>query len=188
MDDERKRCVQAVQSFNIADQSIKDLRKKLAKEEKARKSANAALEGAERQAEEQRQLLREAKDQQASSQEQLAALKKKLEEAQKLKGHVEKLRANAKKAKVEAENARDEAEQHGYDIGMAETEDTLRVQVLAVCHTYCAQSWEEALNQAGVKASFELRRPKNVYFPPAIQTSTLPSTQGDVASTIAGLV
>ena len=81
MDDERKRCVQAVQSFNIADQSIKDLRKKLAKEEKARKSANAALEGAERQAKEQRQLLREAKDQQASSQEQLAALKKKLEEA-----------------------------------------------------------------------------------------------------------
>ena len=81
MDDERKRRVQAVQSFNIADQSIKDLRKKLAKEEKARKSANAALEGAERQAKEQRQLLREAKDQQASSQEQLAALKKKLEEA-----------------------------------------------------------------------------------------------------------
>ena len=54
MDDERKRRVQVVQSFNIADQSIKDLRKKLAKEEKARKSANAALEGAERQAKEQR--------------------------------------------------------------------------------------------------------------------------------------
>ena len=81
MDDERKRCVQAVQLFNIADQSIKDLRKKLAEEEKARKSADAALEGAERQAEEQRQLLCEAKDQLASSQEQLVALKKKLKEA-----------------------------------------------------------------------------------------------------------
>ena len=54
LDDDRKRRVQAVQSFNIADQSIKDLRKKLAEEEKARKSADAALEGAERQAEEQR--------------------------------------------------------------------------------------------------------------------------------------
>ena len=71
---------------------------------------------------------------------------------------------------------------------MAETEDTLRVQVLAICHTYYAQTWEEALNQAGVKASSELRRPKNVYFPSAIRTSALLSTQGDVASTIAGLV
>ena len=81
MDDERKRCVQAVQLFNIADQSIKDLRKKLAGEEKARKSVDVALEGAERQAEKQRQLLREAKDQLPSSQKQLVALKKKLEEA-----------------------------------------------------------------------------------------------------------
>ena len=70
-----------MQLFNIAYQTIKDLRKKLAEEEKVKKSANAALEGAERQAEEQRQLLREAKDQLASSQEQMAALKKKLEEA-----------------------------------------------------------------------------------------------------------
>ena len=53
----------------------------MAEEEKVKKSANAALEGAERQAEEQRQLLRKAKDQLASSQEQMAALKKKLEEA-----------------------------------------------------------------------------------------------------------
>ena len=81
MDDERKRHVQAVQLFNIADQNIKNLRKKLAEEEKARKSVDVALEGAERQAEEQRQLLREAKDQLASSQKELAALKKKLEEA-----------------------------------------------------------------------------------------------------------
>ena len=62
MDDERKRPVQAVQLFNIANQNIKNLRKKLVEEEKARKSTNVALEGAERQAEEQRQLLRKAKD------------------------------------------------------------------------------------------------------------------------------
>ena len=41
----------------------------MAEEEKAKKSADAALEGVERQAEEQRQLLREAKDQLAYSQE-----------------------------------------------------------------------------------------------------------------------
>ena len=69
LDDERKRGVTAVQLFKIAEQSIKDLRKELAEEEKAKKSADAALEGVERQAEEQRQLLREAKDQLAYSQQ-----------------------------------------------------------------------------------------------------------------------
>ena len=81
MNDERKRRVQAVQLFNIANQSTKDLRKKLAEEEKARKSANSALEGAKRQSNKQRLLLRKAKDQLTSFEEQLAALKKKLEEA-----------------------------------------------------------------------------------------------------------
>ena len=47
LDDERKRCVTDVQSFNIADQSNKDLRKKLAKEERARKSVDSALESAQ---------------------------------------------------------------------------------------------------------------------------------------------
>ena len=192
LDNERKRRVSAVQSFNIANQSIKDLRQKLAEQEKARKSADSALEGAQRQAEEQRQLLREAKDQLASSKEEIATLKKKLEEAQKLKDHVEKLRAEAEKVKVEVEKAkvevkkaRDEAEQHGYDVGIAETEDTLWAQVLTVCRTYCTQTQEEALNQAGVKASSKLRRLESIFFPPAIRVSDLPSTQGEVASIVA---
>ena len=63
-----------------------------------------------------------------------------MEEAQKFKDHAEKPRAEAEKAKVEAEKARDEVEQHGYDVGVAETEDTLRAQVPAVCRTYCAQT------------------------------------------------
>ena len=89
------------------------------------------------------------------------------------------------KAKVEAERARDEAEQHGYNVGVAETEDTLLAEVLVVCRIYCAQTWEKALNQVGVEASFELRRPENIYFPPAIRASDLPFAQGEVASTVA---
>ena len=81
----------------------------------------------------------------------------------------------------------EEAEQPGYDIDVAETEDTLRAEVLAVCWAYCAQTWEEALNRAGVEASSELRKPENIYFPPAIQTSNLDSTQGEVASIVADL-
>ena len=33
----------------------------------------------------------------------------------------------------ERERERDEAEQHGYDVGVAETDDALRVEVPAVC-------------------------------------------------------
>ena len=85
LDDERKRRVAAVQSFNIADQSNADLRKKLTEKEKAWRSADSALESVKRQAEDQRQRLCEANDQLASSKEQIETLKKKLEEAQKLK-------------------------------------------------------------------------------------------------------
>ena len=95
------------------------------------------------------------------------------------------LKAEAEKAKMEAEKAWDEAEQHGDDVGVAETEETLRTEVPAVCRTYCAQTWEEALNRAGVEASSKLRRPEHIYFPPAIRASDLPSTQGEVASTVA---
>ena len=38
-----------------------------------------------------------------------------------------------------------------------------------MCRAYCAQTWEEALNQAGVEASSELRKPENITFPPALQ-------------------
>ena len=77
------------------------------------------------------------------------------------------MQAEEDKAKVEKE--RDEAEQHGYDVGVAKTEDTLRAEVPAVCRAYYAQTWEEALNQAGVEASSELRRPERIIFPLALQ-------------------
>ena len=77
---------------------------------------------------------------------------------------------------MEAEKARDEAEQQGYDLGVAEIEETLKVEVTAVCRIYCAQTWDEALNRAGVEAFFELRKPENIYYLSAIRASDLPST------------
>ena len=68
----------AMESFNIADQSNKDLRNKLNEEERARRSADSALEGAQKQAEDQRLLLHDAKEQLVSSKEQIVALWKKL--------------------------------------------------------------------------------------------------------------
>ena len=52
---------------------------------------------------------------------------------------------------------------------MAETEDALRAEVPAVCRAYCTQTWEEALNRAGIDAFSELRKPENIFFPLALQ-------------------
>ena len=76
----------------------------------------------------------------------MATLRKQLEEIQRLRDQAEKAKAEAEKAKAEAERVRDEAEQHGYNVGVAETEDALRAEVPTVCRAYCAQTWEEALN------------------------------------------
>ena len=85
LDDERNRRMAAVESFNIANKSNKDLRKKLKEEEQGWRSTDSALKGAQKQAEDQRLLLRDAKEQLASSKEQIASLRKQLEEVQKLK-------------------------------------------------------------------------------------------------------
>ena len=76
LDDKRKRRVVAVQTLTIAENSNVDLRKKLTAKEQARKSADAALKSAERQAESQRKLTNEANEQLAAYKEQLVALKK----------------------------------------------------------------------------------------------------------------
>ena len=158
-----------MQTLVVAENSNTDLRKKLTVEQQARKSADVALKGAEKQAESQRKLTNKAKEQLATSNEQVAALKQQLEEAKKLKDQAEKARMQAKEDKAKAEKQRDEAKQHDYDVSVAETEDTLRAEVPAVCHAYCIQTWEEALNQAGIDASSVLRKPENIVFPLALQ-------------------
>ena len=85
LDEERKMRATAMQTLTIAENSNIDLKKRLTTEEQARKSANAALQGVERQTESQRKLAREANDQLAASNEQLVALKKQLEGDQRLR-------------------------------------------------------------------------------------------------------
>ena len=101
----------------------------------------------------------------------MAALKKQLEETQRLRDQAEKAKVEVEKAKAKAEREKDEVEQHGYDVGVAKTENALRAEVPAICHAYCAQTWEEALNRAGIDASSELRRLENIFFPLALQVS-----------------
>ena len=158
-----------MQTLVIAENSNTELKKKLTAEEQALKSADSALEGAERQAESQRKLAREANDQLAAGKEQLATLRKQLEEAQKLRVQAEKAKAEVEEAKAKADREKDEAEQHGYNVGVAGTEDALRAEVPVIYRAYYAQTWEKALNQAGIDAFSKLRRPENTVFPPTIQ-------------------
>ena len=79
------------------------------------------------------------------------------------------------------------AEQRGYEIGIAETEKALRAEVPEVCRIYCARTWSEALNRAGVEASSELRRPENVYYPEAIRPSAPQPYQADTPSPVINL-
>ena len=53
-----------------------------------------------------------------------------------------------------------------------------------MCRIYYAQTWDKALNRARVKAFSKLIKPENIYYLSAIRASDLPSTQGEVASTV----
>ena len=118
-------------AFHLAEKCNQKLKSRLQEEDREQKSAAAALDSAERQAEGQRVLLRNVEDPLVASKEQTVALKKNLEE-------VEMAKAQTEKAKEEVKKARDEAEQYGYDIGVAKIEDSLRAEVSGVCRLYCA--------------------------------------------------
>ena len=77
-------------------------------------------------------------------------------------------------SRVEAESSKEKAEEEVYDLGVAETQATLKAQVFGVCRLYCSQVWNEALKQVGVEASSDLWKVENVYYPLAIR-ETAPS-------------
>ena len=177
LDDERKKRAMAIQTLSKSEQSLADAKKKLLAKEQACKSTESALEGYQKQAEDQGNRLHEANAELKKAREQVLALKKHLEETQKLREQAEKSREETEKAKTEAERAMNEAEQRDYEVGITETEEALRAEVPVVCRIYYAKTWDEALNRGGVEASFELRRPENVFYPEAIRPSDTPTLQ-----------
>ena len=86
-------------------------------------------------------------------------MKKKLVEAKRAKNVAEWARDEALKTKdeavfvrAEAESSKEKAEDEAYDLGVAETQATLKAQVPGVCKLYCSQVWNKSLKQAGVEA------------------------------------
>ena len=79
--------------------------------------------------------------------------------------------------RVEAESSKEKAEEEAYDLGVTETQATLKAQVLKVCRLYCSQVWNEALKQAGVEASSDLWKVEHVYYPPTIKEAAPSSSE-----------
>ena len=75
-------------------------------------------------------------------------------------------------ARAKAESSKEKVEEEAYNLGVAETQATLKAQVPGVCRLYCSQVWNEALKQARVEASSDLWKVENVFYPPAIREAT----------------
>ena len=89
-------------------------------------------------------------------------------------------KTEAEFAKTEAESSKKKAKEEAYDLGVVETQATLKAQVPRVCRLYCSQVWNEALKQARVETSSDLRKVENVYYPPAIRETAPASSEADV--------
>ena len=73
------------------------------------------------------------------------------------------------------------AEEEAYDLGVAETQATLKAQIPGVCRLYCSQVWNEALKQVRFKASSDLWKAERVYYPPAIMEDAPSSSEAEDA-------
>jgi len=118
--------------------------------------------------------------------EQINDLKKKLSEAEGAKGIAEWAKDETLRAKTEAEFARmevrsskEKAEEKAYDLGVAETQATLKAQIPGVCRLYCFQVWNEALKQARVEASSDLWKVEMLYYPPTIRETAPASSEAE---------
>ena len=176
--------IEATRTLKNSEVDLTKAREELKKMTKARDSAKAGLDGAQKQAEDQRRRLLAAEEQLEIVKEQIGDLKKKLTEAERDKGVVEWARDEAVRAKTEAEFAKtevetskDKAEDEAYDAGVADTQATLKAQISGVCRLYCSQVWNETLKQAGVEVSSDLWKAEKVHYPPAIRETASASSE-----------
>ena len=68
-----------------------------------------------------------------------------------------------------AKEAAKAAEAAAYERGVVETKARLTTEVMVVCRDYCAETYNKALDWAGVSADFDMRRTDKVYYPEDIR-------------------
>ena len=130
---ERDNRLDAMWTLKNFEADLLKARENLKEMTRARDSAELGLVSAQKQAEDQTRRLLEAKDQFKIANEQITDLKKKLAEAEGAKNIAEWARDEALRAKeaavfarVEAKSLKEKAEDEAYDLGMAETQATLK--------------------------------------------------------------
>nr|POE58331.1 hypothetical protein CFP56_05275 [Quercus suber] len=179
---ERDKFLGAANTLKRSEADLKKATEDLEEMTKARDTVVSDLAVARKQAEDQTNRLQDVEGQLQTAKENITYMKEKLTVAIHEKGVAEYARDETVRARDEAVRARDEAvfakidaehsveqaEKDAFADGVAKTEASLRAQVPAVCRHYCSQTWHEALNQAGVDVSSDLRREDRVYYPIAI--------------------
>ena len=78
----------------------------------------------------------------------------------------------AEEALKVAQEAAIAAETSVYERGVLETERRLTAEVTVVCREYCAETYNQALNRAGIPADSDLRRTDEVYYPEDLRENT----------------
>ena len=68
-----------------------------------------------------------------------------------------------------AREAAEVAVKASYEHGVWDTETRLTEEVVVICKDYCTESWEVAIDWAGVLVDSELRRAENIFFPEDIR-------------------
>ena len=71
-----------------------------------------------------------------------------------------------------AQEAATAAETSAYKRGVLETEARLTTEVTIVCREYCAETYNQALDQAGILVDSDLRRVDQVYYPKDLKENT----------------
>ena len=59
-----------------------------------------------------------------------------------------------------------------YEHGVRETEARLTAEVTAVCREYCTETYNQALDRAGIPTDSDLRRVDQVYYPEDLRENT----------------
>jgi len=178
-ENERKKRITASKTLEASEKELAKVKDDLTITTRERDNVSAGLASAQKQAKDQTKRALEAEDQLRIAKDLIEDLNKQLAAAVHEKGVAEYARDEAQRAKQEAEFARNEAEaakntaeDDGYNMGVAETQATLKAQIPGVCRFYCSQVWEEALKQAGVDASSDLWKVESIFYPAAIREAT----------------
>ena len=146
-------------AFGMANHKKMQLAEKLKAAESAQKSVEAGLKSAEAQVEDQRKEPYTIQLNLAAEKAAVLDLKSKLQKAE-----------EALKVAQEAATA---VETSAYERGVLETEARLTAEVTTVCREYCVETYNQALDRAGIPADSNLRRANQVYYLEDLRENTI---------------